>query len=183
MDSRTGSGGRVGTEYAKRLLSDGSALHCTPAFPMVLFPPIYPTLQYNTLHDFAPVASTMRSMYALSARPMVPASVRCFADFVAWCRTNRDEATFGAPQGASQHFAGVMLSRAAHIDLTLVSYRGGKLSITDVLGGHIVAVVSHWPRFCRPPRVATSGFSSPRGHAGRATRPTCPRPRISATAT
>jgi tripartite-type tricarboxylate transporter receptor subunit TctC len=35
-----------------------------------------------------------------------------------------------------------MLGRAAGIDLTLVPYRGGAPSITDLLGGHIPATVN-----------------------------------------
>ncbi|MFT8247302.1 tripartite tricarboxylate transporter substrate-binding protein [Roseomonas sp. BN140053] len=142
VDNRTGGGGRVGTEYAKRLPADGSALLYTPAFPMVLFPHVYRTLLYDTLKDFTPVALTTRSMLALSVGPAVPNSVRTLADFVAWCRADPAKATYGAPSGASQHFAGVMLGRAAGVELTLVPYRGGAPTVTDMLGGHIAAAIN-----------------------------------------
>ena len=142
VDNRTGGGGRVGTEHAKRLPADGGNLLYTPAFPMVLFPHVHRTLLYDTLRDFAPVALATRSMLSLSVGPMVPAGVRSFPDFVAWCRANPDKASYGATSGSSQHFAGVMLGRAAGIELTLVPYRGGAPAVADLLGGHIPATVN-----------------------------------------
>lgn len=142
VENRTGAGGRTGTEYTKRLPADGSALIYTPAFPLVISPHVYPNLGYDTLRDFAPVALTTRSMLALSVGPKVPAAVRTLPDFVAWCRANPDAATYGAPSGASQHFAGVLINRATGANMTLVPYRGGAPSIADLLGGHIAAVVS-----------------------------------------
>jgi tripartite-type tricarboxylate transporter receptor subunit TctC len=67
------------------------------------------------------------------------------ADFVGWCKANPDTATFGAPAGGGQHFAGVQFARLAGVPLRMVPYKGGAPSVIDVLGGHIAAVVTPLP--------------------------------------
>lgn len=142
VENRTGAGGRVGTESVKRGPADGSVLLYTPAFPLLIFPHIYRTLAYDSLRDFVPVAMTTRSMLAISVGPAVPAEVRTLGDFIAWCKANPARALFAAPPGGAQHFAGVMLGRAAGVELTMVPYRGGAPAIADLIGGHVPASIN-----------------------------------------
>jgi len=71
--------------------------------------------------------------------------VRTLAEFMAWCKANPNIATFGAPAGGGQHFSGSMFARLAGVPLRMVPYKGGAPSVTDVLGGHIAAVVTPLP--------------------------------------
>jgi tripartite-type tricarboxylate transporter receptor subunit TctC len=71
--------------------------------------------------------------------------VRTVADFVAWCKAHPDTATFGAPAGGGQHFAGVQFARLAAVPLRMVPYKGGAPSVIDALGGHIASVVTPLP--------------------------------------
>ena len=142
VENRTGAGGRLGTESVARAAADGSVLLYTPAFPLLIFPHIYRTLSYDSIRGFAPVATTTRSVLSISVGPAVPAQVRTLPDFIAWCRENPARALYAAPPGSAQHFAGVMLGRAAGIELTMVSYRGGAPAITDLIGGHVPASIN-----------------------------------------
>jgi len=145
VENRVGGNGRTGAVQVKNGPADGSIMLFTPAFPMAIFPHIYKTLPYDPLQDFVPVATTGKGAFALSVGPMVPASVRTVADFVAWSRANPDKATFGAPAGGGQHFAGVQFAKLANVPLRMVPYKGGAPSVIDVLGGHIAAVVTPLP--------------------------------------
>jgi tripartite-type tricarboxylate transporter receptor subunit TctC len=145
VENRVGGNGRTGAVHVKNGPADGSLMLFTPAFPMAIFPHIYKTLPYDPLQDFVPVATTGKGAFALSVGPAVPAGVRTVADFVAWCRANPDAATFGAPAGGGQHFAGAQFARLAAIPLRMVPYKGGAPSVIDVLGGHIAAVVTPLP--------------------------------------
>lgn len=142
VDNRAGAGGRIGVAYVKNAPPDGRVMLFTPAFPLAIFPHIYKNLPYDAMKDFIPVATTSKGAMALSVGPGVPASVRTATDFIAWCKANPAKATFGAPAGSGQHFAGVQFAKAADIPLRLVPYKGGAPSVVDVLGGHIAAVVT-----------------------------------------
>ena len=145
VDNRVGGNGRIGAVHVRNGPADGSMMLFTPAFPLAIFPHIYRTLPYDPLQDFVPVATTGKGAFALSVGPAVPASVRTVADFIAWCKANPDHATFGAPAGGGQHFAGVQFARLAAVPLRMVPYKGGAPSVIDVLGGHIAAVVTPLP--------------------------------------
>ena len=145
VENRVGGNGRTGAVHVKNGPADGSMLLFTPAFPMAIFPHIYKTLPYDPLQDYVPVATTGKGAFALSVGPMVPANVRTVADFIAWSRANPDKATFGAPAGGGQHFAGVQFAKLANVPLRMVPYKGGAPSVVDVLGGHIASVVTPLP--------------------------------------
>ncbi|RYY87084.1 MAG: hypothetical protein EOO24_35120 [Comamonadaceae bacterium] len=145
VENRVGGNGRTGAVGVKNGPADGSIMLFGPAFPMAIFPHIYRTLPYDALQDFVPVATTSKGAFVLSVGPMVPASVRTAADFIAWCKANPDKANFGAPTGGSQHFSGVMFAQRAGVPLRMVGYKGGAPSVIDCLGGHIAAVVTPIP--------------------------------------
>lgn len=142
VDNRAGAAGRIGATFVKGAPADGSVMLFTPAFPLAIFPHIYKTMPYDAMKDFVPVASTSKGAFVLSVGPAVPSTVRTMADFVAWCKANPERATFGAPAGSGQHFAGAQFAKLAGIPLRLVPYKGGAPSVVDVLGGHIAAVVT-----------------------------------------
>lgn len=142
VENRPGAGGRIAAEHVKNAKADGSVLLFTPAFPMLIYPHIYKTLNYDTLRDFAPVGLGGRSMLCLAVGPAVPAAVTNIAQFVEWARANQKQAVFGAPSGSSQHFAGALFARGAGIKLDHISYKGGAPAMQDLLGGHLPANVS-----------------------------------------
>jgi tripartite-type tricarboxylate transporter receptor subunit TctC len=142
VENRAGVSGRLGVQSVKGAPADGSVMVFTPAFPLAIFPHIYKAMPYDAFRDFVPVATTSKGAMVLAVGPRVPAEVKSVVDFKAWCKTNPDSATFGAPAGSGQHFAGVLFARLSDTPLRMVPYKGGAPSIIDVLGGHIAAVVT-----------------------------------------
>jgi tripartite-type tricarboxylate transporter receptor subunit TctC len=142
VQNRPGAGGQIAAAHVKGQPADGTALLFTPAFPMIIHPHVYKDIRYDTLKDFAPVATTHFGTLAFSVGPGVPGEVKTLQAFIAWAKGNPDKASFGAPSGGSQHFTGLMLARDADIRLQLVSYRGGAPSVVDALGGHVPAVIT-----------------------------------------
>jgi len=142
VDNRLGAAGRIATAQVKDAPADGSVMLFTPAFPLAIFPHIYKKLPYDAMTDFVPVATTSKGAFVLSVGPGVPASVVTASDFVAWCKSNPDKATYGAPTGGGQHFAGVLFARHSQAPLRMVPYKGGAPSVTDAIGGHIASVIT-----------------------------------------
>jgi tripartite-type tricarboxylate transporter receptor subunit TctC len=138
VDARTGAGGRIAVEYAKRAAPDGLTILQIPSSPMVLYPHTYKKLNYDPLTDFAPVTSTVTYAFSFTAGPGLPAEIKTVADFVKWAKAHPKEATYGVPAaGSALHFVGMMLQRDAGIEMTSVPYRGGAPLLNDVVGGQV----------------------------------------------
>jgi tripartite-type tricarboxylate transporter receptor subunit TctC len=143
VENRPGASGRVALDSLKSGAADGSTMILTPAAMIVLFPHIYKFLRYDPFADFVPVTMVCSFPYLVTVGPMVPDQVKTLADFVAWCRANPKLATHGLAGGAGTplHFTGVMLARAAGIELIHVPYQGGAPVVQDLLGGQIAAAI------------------------------------------
>ncbi len=143
VEDRPGAGGRVALDGLKASVADGSAMILTPAATMVLYPHIYKSLKYDAFADFIPVTKVCDFPYLVTVGPMVPVQVKTLADFIAWCRANPSQATYGTPgAGTPLHFTGVMLARAAGFEFTHVPYLGSAPAVQSLLGGQIAAAVS-----------------------------------------
>nr|WP_315594178.1 tripartite tricarboxylate transporter substrate-binding protein [uncultured Cupriavidus sp.] len=153
VENRPGASGRIALEAARRADRDGSTVIVTPDFPLTIFPSLYRKIAYDPVQDFVPVSMVGRSEFALCVGPGVPSHIATVAKFVQWCRANPSHALYGSPApGSTGHFVGTMLSRAAGLQLTHVSYKGGAQAIQDLLGGQVPAsinpigeILSHLP--------------------------------------
>ena len=140
VENRPGAGGRIALEAVKNADADGSAMILTPASMLVIYPHIFKKLAYDPFTDFAPVTSVCAFPIGFSVGPMVPESVKTVADFVAWAKANPKSAAFASPAAGSMvHFTGVMLNRAAGLDMTHVPFKGGAPAIQDLIGGQIAS--------------------------------------------
>jgi len=142
VENRPGAGGRVAMDVLKNSPADGSVMVVTPAVAVVLYPHVYKSLGY-TQQDFAPVTTIHTTAMVLAVGPMVPGTVHTVADFVAWCRSNPRQASFGSPgAGSPLHFLGVTLARIASFEYLHVPYQGTAPSIQALLGGQIASAIS-----------------------------------------
>jgi tripartite-type tricarboxylate transporter receptor subunit TctC len=138
VENRVGASGRTGVEAVKNAEPDGSTLLFVPDFLMTVYPHSFKKLSYDPLTDFAPVAIVARSQLALAAGPSVPANVRTARDYVDWVKANPKNGFFATTAaGGTPHFVGVMLSKAAGVELSPVHYKGGAPALQDLLGGQI----------------------------------------------
>jgi tripartite-type tricarboxylate transporter receptor subunit TctC len=138
VENKPGASARIAVEYVKNADPDGSVMLFTPDFPMTLYPHSFKSLSYEPLRDFTPVGPATTSMLSYNVGPAVPPSVRTLADYVQWCKSNPDKASYATTSaGATPHFAGVMLSNEAKVMMNPVHYRGGAPALQDVVGGHI----------------------------------------------
>ncbi|WP_423454698.1 tripartite tricarboxylate transporter substrate-binding protein [Ottowia sp. VDI28] len=142
VESKVGAGGRLAVEHVKGGATDGSNLLVSPSGMMVLFPHIYKSLRYDPLMDFVPITSLASFPFVLAISTLVPASVHTLADFIAWCKANPKQASFGSPgAGTSAHFSGIMLGRRAGMEYAHVAYRGMAPLVQDLMGGQIASGV------------------------------------------
>jgi tripartite-type tricarboxylate transporter receptor subunit TctC len=141
VENRTGAGGQVAIDLMRAAPRDGSTILQTPASMLMIYPHIYRKLAYNPFEDLTPASLGCNFEFGFAVGPMVPASVRNIADFVAWCKANPGQSNYGSPAaGSVPHFIGALLERATGVEMKHVAFRGTQPAILDMIGGQIAAV-------------------------------------------
>src|SRR6202521_463195 len=148
VDNRPGASANIGMELAAKAVPDGYVLLMASngiATNMALFP----TLTFNGLRDFAPIARIGFAPLVI----VVPASspVKSLKDLIAAAKAEPGKLTYAsAGNGSSGHLAGELLKSSAKIAILHVPYKGGAPAITDLLGERIsfmpinpVEVIAH----------------------------------------
>jgi tripartite-type tricarboxylate transporter receptor subunit TctC len=161
VENRPGASERIALEAVKSSAADGSTLLLTGSSSMAVVPHVYKKLNYDPLQDFTPVTTVCSFPFLLTVGPMVPGQVKTLADFIAWCRANPKQATYGTVgAGSLHHFIGVALSRAAGFEFVHVPYQG-PAAVQDLLAGRIAATGSRSARTGgrRTPTHAAHGFA------------------------
>ncbi len=141
VENKTGAGGQIAIQFAKTAPADGTVLLQTPMSMLGIYPHIYKKLSYDPLNDVMPVSLGCTFDFGFAVGPLVPASVKTVPEFLNWCKANPGLANFGSPAaGSVPHFIGVLMGRAADVDLRHVAFRGTQPAILDMIGGQIAAV-------------------------------------------
>ena len=141
VENRTGAGGQIAIQAVKGMPADGTALLQTPMSMLGIYPYIYKKLPYDPVADLTPVSLGANFDFGFAVGPAVPAEVKTMAAFLDWCKANPAQANFGSPAaGSVPHFIGVLVGRAAGVELKHVPYRGTQPAILDMIGGQVQAV-------------------------------------------
>jgi tripartite-type tricarboxylate transporter receptor subunit TctC len=139
VENRTGAAGRPGVMAVKNAAPDGGTLLITPIAPMAVYQHVYKNLEYDPIRDFAAVSQIATFDMAVAVGPNNPAT--SLKELVAWAKADPSRASFGSPgSGTLPHFFGLMLARAAGIELRHVPYKGSAPTLTDLTAGHVPMV-------------------------------------------
>jgi tripartite-type tricarboxylate transporter receptor subunit TctC len=141
VEDRSGAAGRIGVTAVKASAPDGDTLLLTPIAPMSIYPHVYAKLDYDPIKDFA--AITQLGVFDFGIAVSNDLQPRTLTELIDWLRANPGQANYAIPgAGALPHFLGVMLGRAAKIDMRAVPYHGSAAGLTDVVAGHIPIIIT-----------------------------------------
>jgi tripartite-type tricarboxylate transporter receptor subunit TctC len=140
VENRVGATGNIGTEYVAKAAPDGYTLLFT-ATSFGTNPALVRTLPFDPVKSFAPVVLAATSSVALIVNPQVPA--KSLREFIALARGSPGKLHYSSPgNGGPQHLAMELLKLEAGIDLVHVPYKGAGGALTDLIGGHVEAMIS-----------------------------------------
>jgi len=99
-------------------------------------PHMYGSVNYDTLHDFAPVSLVADLPLVLIVHPKLPA--KTLVELIDYARANPGRLKHSSSGvGTLSHLAMEHLKRAAGVDIQHVPYRGSAPAINDLIGGRI----------------------------------------------
>ena len=138
VENRTGAGGQIANEAVKNAPPDGTMLLMTPVATMSIYPHSYASLRYDPFRDFEPLAHLASFQLALGVSVKVPAAT--LAEYIALVKKDAKTGFYAsAAPGSIPHFFGVMLARAAGIQMTHVPYKGTAQVLQALAAGEIAA--------------------------------------------
>ena len=124
IENRSGAASNIATEAVVRASPDGYTLlliTTANALNATMF-----KLNFDFIHDIAPVASIVRVPYVMEVHPSVPA--KTVAEFIAYAKANPGKINLAsAGIGSGTHVAGEMFKTMADLDLIHVPYRGAQV--------------------------------------------------------
>jgi len=140
VENRVGATGNIGTEYVAKAAPDGYTLLFT-ATSFGTNPALVRTLPFDPVKSFAPVVLAATGSVAVIVNPQVPA--KSLREFIDLAKREPGKLHYSSPgNGGPQHLAMELLKLEAGIDLVHVPYKGAGGALTDLIGGHVEAMIS-----------------------------------------
>lgn len=136
IENRPGAGNTIGSKDAAEAPPDGYTLLYSSASGLVIAPLLRPNAGYNPLTSYDPIVLVGESSNILVVNPSVP--VKTVQELVAYAKANPGKVNFSSGGiGVLPHLIGEMFKARADIDIVHVPYKGGGLSINDVVAGNV----------------------------------------------
>ena len=136
VDNKPGAGGNLGVDAAAKSPADGYTMVMGQTSDLAVNPTLYRKLPYDPLKDLAPVVLVASAPIILVVAENSPH--RSLADVVAAAKAKPGRLTLATPgNGTVAHLTGVMLQRAAGMELVHVPYKGASQALPDLMGGQV----------------------------------------------
>ncbi len=136
IENRSGAGNTLGSRDVAHSDPDGYTLLMSSASGQVISPLIYKDPGYDPLKSFTPIAPYAEGSVILVVNPSLP--FHSVADLVAYAKANPGKLSYGsAGTGTVPHLTAELFKSVAGIAMVHVPYRGGALSIQDVIAGNL----------------------------------------------
>jgi tripartite-type tricarboxylate transporter receptor subunit TctC len=136
VENKPGAGGRIGTEFVKGQPADGATMLVVNPALFVVAPVVFSKLAYDPDADFAPVSLIYTYQFCVSVPPT--SAIKDVKGLIEWIKKNPNQANYGSPAaGSLPHFFGLMIGKAAGVEMVHSSYNGSGPLVTALIGNQI----------------------------------------------
>jgi tripartite-type tricarboxylate transporter receptor subunit TctC len=140
IENRPGATGNIGAEFVSKAKPDGHTILFT-ATSFGMTPAVYKKLPFDPIRSFSPVVQIASSGLGLVVHPQLP--VKSVREFVQLAKRRPGDMLYSSPgNGGPQHLTMELLKLETGIHIVHVPYKGLAGAITDVMAGHVQAMVS-----------------------------------------
>ena len=161
VDNRPGGAAVVGTQAVAQAAPDGYTLALGNNQTHAANAAMLPSLPFDPVADFAPIARLAAVHHAL----VVPANgPRTLAELAAKGKNGGRVTYASSGAGSASHVIAETFVRREGLDATHVPYRGGAQATTDTVSGTVDFFVSTWPQvvaLVREGRLRALGIGAP----------------------
>jgi tripartite-type tricarboxylate transporter receptor subunit TctC len=135
VENRVGAGTNIATEAVARAAPDGyTLLLVNPANAINMT--LYDKLNFDFLHDLAPVASICRSPLVMVVNASFPA--KTVSEFIGYAKAHPGKISMASSGlGTTSHVAGEMFKAMAGVNMVHVPYRGDAPALAGLLGDQV----------------------------------------------
>jgi tripartite-type tricarboxylate transporter receptor subunit TctC len=134
VENRPGAGATLATAAVARATPDGYTLLLSSIASHAVSPYLYPSVSYDPIKDFAPIALIGIAPVIMAVNVDVPA--KSVAEFIKEAKTNPGQFKFGSGGvGSVMHTSGMAFSQAAGVEMLHIPYKGA--------GPAYVALMAH----------------------------------------
>ncbi len=144
IDNRPGAGGLIAGELVAHAPADGYTLYATATASQVIGPQVIKIRTFDPIKDFEPIGLFAMTQNVLVVHPAVPA--KTVKELIGYTKAHSGKVNLAnAGTGTQSHLAGVLLAKAAGLDVIHVPYKGGGASVGAVVGGESHASITPGP--------------------------------------
>ena len=143
VDNRAGAAGSIGSETVARAAPDGYTL-LVNASTFAASPLLMKNLPYDIHKDFTPITNMGEVPLLITAYPGIAANN--LREFISLVKADPKKYYFGTSSvGSASHLAEEAIKYEAKLGIEIVPYKGTGPALTDVMGGHISAMIDAIP--------------------------------------
>ena len=137
VENVTGASGTIGIGRVARAAPDGYTIVLGNWPSFVVASAIYPSLPYDVIKDFEPIAQLPNNPYIVVSKKDLPA--KDLNELTAYIKANSGKLSAGTGgAGSGQHVSGVYFQKVTGTSFVFVPYRAGSADVMrDLTAGHI----------------------------------------------
>ena len=140
VENKAGAGASIGTAHVARARADGHTLLFT-SVAHAINPGFYARLPFDTVKDFAPVATVATAPNGIAARADAPFNT--LPEMMAYARAHPDKLSYGAISGSTTMYLGMaMFVQEAGLPIRYIPYSGTPASVQAAVAGEVDMVSS-----------------------------------------
>ncbi len=144
VDNRGGAGGVIGTDAVAKAAPDGYTLGLANNATHATNSSLYPTLPYDAVKDFAPIALVATVTHLLVVHPSL--GLKDVAGLVAYAKANPGKLNYASTgNGSASHLAMELFKTRTGTDMLHVPYRGSAPAANDLLGNQVQVMFATLP--------------------------------------
>ena len=137
VENRPGASGSIAATQVAKSEPDGYTLMML-ATPTLLAPHLYKKAGYDTVKDFAPVATVYDLPIVVVVNPTLLPDVTDLRKLIAYAKAQKTSLNYtSSGAGSFGHLSMELLKEMGGFEMMHVPYKGGVPAITDTIGGQV----------------------------------------------